>query len=235
MASPAASVVPIAMSLAVVACGPVLTNAPVPRPFPSPAGTAVENRTEAGTASTVPGSGADFFRYLEIVEQVETGGDCLARPAGSSAIGCYQMTSAALMDAGLKDVEGDWLDNPWGIDSDDEFRRNRRAQAAAMLRYTTANWQRLEPCVRDLIGTTVGGIALDQGALVAGAHLLGPTGLVRFVRCGLQAHCFPPPVAALNGGGHKLRAHATRHMSAASGLRVLESQAGTGSRCALQT
>ena len=194
----------------------------------------MENGSEANPVSTAPGGGADFPRYLEMVEEVETGGDCSASPAGSSAIGCYQMTDAALMDAGLKDAAGDWLHNPWGIDSDDEFRRNRRAQAAAMLRYTTTNWRRLEPCLRDLIGTTVGGIALDQGALVAGAHLLGPTGLVRFVRCGLRAHCIPPPVAELNGGGHKLRAHAIRQMRAASGLRVLESQAGTGSRCGLR-
>ena len=232
---PAATAIPVALCLAAVACGPVLTDAPVPRPFPSPSWAAVENGAEPHPVLTVPGSGADFSRYLEILEETETGGDCFASPTGSSAIGCYQMTSAALMDAGLKDAAGDWLDNPWGIDSDDEFRSNRRAQATAMLRYTTVNWRRLEPCVRDLIGTTVGGVALDQGALVAGAHLLGPTGLVRFVRCGLQAHCIPSPVAQLNGGGHKLRAVAVRRMSTAQGLRVLESPGGRGSRCGLRT
>lgn len=231
----AATAIPGALCLAVVACGPVLVGAPVPRPFPSPSGVAVENGSETHLVANAPGSGADFPRYLRILEESETGGNCFASPSGSSAIGCYQMTSAALMDAGLKDAEGDWLDNPWGIDSDDEFQGNRRAQAAAMLRYTTANWQRLEPCVRDLIGTSVGGVALDQGALVAGAHLLGPTGLVRFVRCGLQAHCIPTPVAELNGGGHKLRTAAIRRMSAAQGLRVLEWPGGRGSRCGLRT
>ena len=213
----------------------MLAGAPVPRPFPSPGRTIPANGSEAGSVSTAPGSGADFLRYLDMLEEHETGGNCFARPTGSSAIGCYQMTSAALMDAGLKDAEGDWLDNPWGIDSDDEFRSNRGAQAAAMLRYTMTNWSRVEPCLRDVIGTNVDGIALDQGALVAGAHLLGPTGLVRFVRCGLQARCIPSPVANLNGGGHKLRAHAIRRMSAASGLRILESRVGASSRCALQT
>ena len=233
--SPAAAAIPAAICLAVVACGPVLAGAPVPRPFPSPSGVVVENSSEANPVATVAGSGADFPRYLEMLEEIETGGDCLASPTGSSAIGCYQMTSAALMDAGFKDADGDWLNNPWGIDSDDEFRSNRHAQTAAMLRYTTTNWRRVEPCLRDVIGKTVGGIALDQGALVAGAHLLGPTGLVRFVRCGLQAHCIPPPVANLNGGGHKLRAIAIRRMSAAQGLRVLESPGGTRSRCGLRT
>ena len=153
--------------------------------------------------------------------EVETGGDCLARPAGSSALGCYQMTHAALVDAGFKEVGGGWADNPWGIDSDDEFRKNRRAQDAAMLRYTARNWLRLEPCVRDLIGRTVGGVALDQAALLAGAHLLGTTGVVRFVRCGLRARCIPPAIAAGNGGGHNLHASALRRMQAARGLRVL--------------
>ena len=232
---PAATTIPVAICLAVMACGPVLTGAPVPRPFPLAAGPpTVENGSEASVPN-LPGSGADFPRYLEMLEQVETGGDCHASPVGSSALGCYQMTSAALMDAGLKDAEGKWLDNPWGVRSDAGFRRNRRAQAAAMLRYTTTNWRRVEPCLRDVIGTTVGGIALDQGALVAGAHLLGPTGLLRFVRCGLQARCIPPPVATLNGGGHKLRAVAIRRMVAARGLRILASAGSTGSRCALRT
>lgn len=232
---PAATAIPVALCLAVASCGPMLVGAPVPRPFPSPGGAGVENGWDARPASSMPGSGADFPRYLQILEETETGGNCFASPSGSSAIGCYQMTSAALMDAGLKDAAGDWLDNPWSIDSDDEFQSNRHAQAAAMLRYTTANWRRLEPCVRELIGTTVGGVALDQGALVAGAHLLGPTGLMRFVRCGLQAHCIPRPVARLNGGGHNLRAVAIRRMSAAQGLRVLELPGGRGSRCGLRT
>lgn len=232
-ASRAAAAVPAAICLAAAACGPGLAGAPVPRPFPSPSRVVIEDG--ARPAGAVPGSGADFLRYLEMLEEVETGGDCFARPAGSSALGCYQMTRAALRDAGLKDAAGDWLDNPWGIDSDDEFQGNRPAQADAMLRYTTANWLRLEPCVRDLIGATVGGVALDHGALVAGAHLLGPTGLVRFVRCGLHARCLPPPAAKLNGGGQRLRADALRRMRAAQGLRILKSPGAAGARCRLPT
>ncbi|MCE2540841.1 MAG: hypothetical protein J4G16_10775 [Acidobacteria bacterium] len=168
-----------------------------------------------------------------MLEEVETGGNCFARPAGGSAIGCYQMTRAALRDVGFKNAAGDWLDNEWDVDSDDEFQRNRRAQDAAMLRYTTNNWLQVEPCVRDLIGRTVGGVALDQAALVAGAHLLGATGLVRFVRCGLRTRCISPEAAAANGGGRNLRANAIRRMRAARGLRVLGSTAGSGSRCGL--
>ena len=256
----AARAVPVAIALATAACGAARTDAPVPRPFPTappaeavprpfptapPAGAAprpfptappagVETRSDAPAASPGGWSGADFPRYLALVEEVETGGDCLARPAGGSALGCYQMTRAALVDAGFKDAAGDWRDNPWDIDSDDEFQRNRRAQDAAMLQYTARNWLTLEPCVRDLIGKTVGGVALDQAALVAGAHLLGATGVVRFVRCGLHARCLPPEVAAGNGGRRHLRASALRRMRAARGLRVLAPAGGAGSGCGLR-
>ena len=230
----AAPAIPVAISLAAAACGAARAGAPVPRPFPSVSAAVVETRSDPHPASLGRWSGADFPRYLALVEEVETGGDCLARPAGGSALGCYQMTRAALVDAGFKDPGGDWRDNPWDIDSDDEFRRNRRAQETAMLRYTARNWLRLEPCVRDLVGRTVGGVALDQAALVAGAHLLGATGVVRFVRCGLHARCIPPEIGAGNGGRRNLRASALRRMHAARGLRVLAPAAGAGSRCGLR-
>ena len=154
----------------------------MPRPFPSPARIVVDTDSEARPAATdsgarpaaaAQGSGVDFPRYLGLLQAAETGGDCFARPPGGSAIGCYQMTRAALVDAGLKDAAGNWLDNAWGIDSDDEFRSDRRAQDAAMLRYTAGNWLKVEPCVRDLVGRTVGDVVIDQAALLAGAHLLG--------------------------------------------------------------
>ena len=235
----AATAVPVALAVAFAACAPARVGTPVPRPFPSPAGAVTDRagRPERPVSiSTARWSGPDFPRYLALVEEVETGGDCLARPAGGSALGCYQMTRAALVDAGFNDAAGGWLDNPWGIDSDHAFQRDRGAQDAALLRYTVKNWRELEPCVRDLMGRTVGGVALDQAALVAGAHLLGATGLVRFVRCGLHEHCVSPRMAAVNGGPRRLRANAVRRMLAAQGLRVLASTstAGPGARCALR-
>ena len=231
----ASTAIPIAISIAFAACGPARTGAPVPRPFPSPSGPAIDAapETRPGRAAVAPSGGADFPLYLAMLEEVETGGDCLARPPGGSAMGCYQMTHAALRDVGFKNAAGDWLDNEWGVDSDDDFQRNRRAQDAAMLRYTANNWLQVEPCLRDLIGRTVGGVVLDQAALVSGAHLLGASGLVRFVRCGLRARCVSPAAAAANGGSRSLRANAMRRMRAAYGLRVLASTAGSGSRCGL--
>lgn len=234
-----ATAVPAALAVAFAACAPARVGAPVPRPFPSPAGAVTDGAGRTGRPVSIWAarwSGPDFPRYLALVEEVETGGDCRARPAGGSALGCYQMTRAALVDAGFYDAAGGWLDNPWGIDSDEAFQKDRGAQGAAMLRYTAKNWLELEPCVRDLMGRTVGGVALDHAALVAGAHLLGATGLVRFVRCGLHEHCVSPRMAALNGGPRRLRANAVRRMLAAHGLRVLASPstAGAGARCALR-
>ena len=231
--------VPAAIAVALAACAPARVGTPVPRPFPSPAGAVTDAAGGLGRpvpVSTARRSGPDFPRYLALVEKVETGGDCLARPVGGSALGCYQLTRAALVDAGLNDAAGGWVDNPWGIDSDDAFQRDRGAQDAAMLRYTAKNWLQLEPCVRDLMGRTVGGVTLDQAALVAGAHLLGATGVVRFVRCGLHERCVSPRMAARNGGPRRLRANAVRRMLAAQGLRVLASAspAGPGARCALR-
>ena len=231
----AVTVVTVATSIAFTACGAARVGAPVPRPFPSPSNPATAPPPEARPAPLAPSSGgSDFVRYLAMLEELETGGNCFARPAAGSAMGCYQMTRAALRDVGLKDAAGDWLDNEWDIDSDEEFQRNRRAQATAVLRYTTNNWLQLEPCLGDLIGRTVGGVTLDQGALVAGAHLLGATGLIRFVRCGLRARCISSAAAALNGDRSLLRAHAVRRMHAARGLRVLAASAGPGSRCGLR-
>ena len=201
--------------------------------FPCRRGSRATRAPGAGAAPAARRSGVDFPRYLAQVEAVETGGDCLARPAAGSALGCYQMTHAALVDAGLKNAGGGWVDNPWGVGSDDEFQRNRRAQDGAMLRYTARNWLRVEPCVRDLVGRTVGGVALDQAALVAGAHLLGATGVVRFVRCGLHVRCIPSWAAAGNGGSRNLHASALRRMRAARGLRVLAPASPRGARCGL--
>ena len=240
---PALAAIAVAVSVAVTACGPARVGAPVPRPFPSPSRIVVDTDSEGRPAATdwdarpaaaAQGSGVDFPRYLGLLQAVETGGDCFARPPGGSAIGCYQMTRAALVDAGLKDAAGNWLDNAWGIDSDDEFRSDRRAQDAAMLRYTAGNWLKVEPCVRDLVGRTVGDVVIDQAALLAGAHLLGATGLVRFVRCGMTVRCIAPEMAALNGGRRNLHASAVRRMHAVHGLRVLASTAGSGTRCGLR-
>lgn len=231
----AATVVTVATSIAFTACGAARVGAPVPRPFPSPSSPTTAPPSEARSAPVAPSSGgADFVRYLAMLEELETGGNCFARPVAGSAMGCYQMTRAALQDAKLKDAAGDWLDNEWNIDSDEEFLRNRHAQVAAVLRYTTNNWLQLEPCLRDYVGRTVGGVTLDQGALVAGAHLLGATGLIRFVRCELRASCISPEAAALNGNRRLLRANAVRRMHAARGLRILAARAGSGSRCGLQ-
>ena len=84
----AATAVPVALAVAFAACAPARVGTPVPRPFPSPAGAVTDRagRPERPVSiSTARWRGPDFPRYLALVEEVETGGDCLARPAGGSA------------------------------------------------------------------------------------------------------------------------------------------------------
>jgi len=95
------------MYIALAACGSARVGAPVPRPFPTPSTIPTDRASHALPETAALWGGADFPRYLAMVEQVETGGDCLASPPAGSAIGCYQMTRAALVDAGLKDGAGD--------------------------------------------------------------------------------------------------------------------------------
>ena len=93
----AATVVTVATSIAFTACGAARVGAPVPRPFPSPSSPTTAPPSEARSAPVAPSSGgADFVRYLAMLEELETGGNCFARPVAGSAMGCYQMTRAAL-------------------------------------------------------------------------------------------------------------------------------------------
>ena len=217
-----------ALSLGAAACG---SRSIAPQPFPSPDRPVVQRPAGAFTSAR---GGPDFPRYLRMVAAVESGGNCLVRHAGSSAIGCYGMTRAALVDAGLKDRRGRWRDNAWGIDSDDEFRRNRRAQDAAMLQYTAKNWRVLEPCMRDVMGRKIAGVVIDQAALIAGAHLLGVHDLIRFVRCGMRTRCISRQSAEANGGARNLRALAIRRMQAVRGMRVVHAGSGSASQCAIR-
>lgn len=117
----------------------------------------------------------------------------------SSAVGCYQLTTAALADVGWKSRTGDWLDNPWNIRSDDEFAANYAAQNAALDHYTALNWQRLGK-TRSLVGQRIGDVKVTEGGLLAAAHFLGPGGMRELSECGFRPDCIPEAAAAANGG-----------------------------------
>ncbi len=154
--------------------------------------------------ATLLASSIDCSSYRAQVIRHEVGGcgwseRCLAQNPHSSAVGCYQMTNAALADVGWKTRSGEWISNPWGITSDREFATDIDAQNEAFDHYTALNWQRLGS-TRSLVGTEVGQVRVTEGGLLAATHFLGPGGMRHFANCGLRPDCIPDAAASANGG-----------------------------------
>ncbi len=123
----------------------------------------------------------------------------LARNPHSGAVGCRQMTDAALADIGRKTRSGEWMGNPWSITSDREFAADLDAQNEAFDHCTAPNWQRLGS-TRSLVGTEVGQVRVTEGGMLAATHFPGPGGLRQFAGCGLRPDCMPDAAAGANGG-----------------------------------
>ena len=88
----------------------------------------------------VPGlcvaSEQDVARFFKLIASRESSGNCAAESENSTAMGCYQLTEAALIQAEFKDDAGNWLPNEYKITSKEEFLANPGANYTAMLRYT---------------------------------------------------------------------------------------------------
>ena len=160
--------------------------------------------------------------YLDLARRHESRG-CALSPSNSSAIGYYQMTLAALRDIGLKDDAGDWIENEWGITSDEEFRCHRTANDEAMKRFTENNWAMLADDVKDRIGRSAYGVVIDAASLLAGAHFLGARGMNDFVLCGMHVTCISE-FAVLTNGGDPDRIHRKLigRLKKAAGMNVSE-------------
>ena len=98
-----------------------------PRP---PTGSPPPRRWPPCCAAPAPAAANDagVRDYLDLASRHEARRGCTRSPSNSSAIGYYQMTLAALRDIGLKDDAGNWLDNEWGITTDEEFQCHRAGQ-----------------------------------------------------------------------------------------------------------
>ena len=166
------------------------------------------------------GNNAGVRDYLDLARKHESRG-CALSPSNSSAIGYYQMTLAALRDIGLKDDAGDWVENEWGITSDEEFRCHRTANDEAMKRFTENNWAMLADEVKDRIGRSAYGVVIDAASLLAGAHFLGARGMNDFVLCGMHVTCISE-FAVLTNGGDPARIHRKliERLTKAAGLNV---------------
>ena len=181
-------------------------------------------------------SDAGVREFLRLTEQYETGGDCTARPATSSAIGCYQMTRRALKDVGLKDDAGDWLPNPWGITSDEEFQTHRAANDYAMKQYARLNWGWLNCDTKSALCAGTYDIEIGPASLLTGAHFLGAGGMNDFVACGMGAECVSDTAVRANGGNRaRIHDRLMRRMEAVAGLDVSELTPADSTRCGGRT
>ena len=161
--------------------------------------------------------------YLDLASRHEARRSCTRSPSNSSAIGYYQMTLAALRDIGLKDDAGNWLENEWGITSDEEFQCHRAANDEAMKRFTENNWSILSEEVKNRIGRSAYGVLIDAASLLAGAHFLGARGMNDFVLCGMHATCFSERAVLTNGRDpDRIHRKLIRRMKAAAGLNLSE-------------
>lgn len=171
----------------------------------------------------VAANNAGVRDYLDLASRHEASRSCTRSPSNSSAIGYYQMTLAALRDIGLKDDAGNWLDNEWGITSDEEFQCHRAANDEAMKRFTENNWAILGEEVKDRIGRSAYGVLIDAASLLAGAHFLGARGMNDFVLCGMHATCLSERAVLTNGRDpDRIHRKLIRRMKAAAGLNLSE-------------
>ena len=131
----------------------------------------------------------DVMRYFKIIAEDESRSNCDAESRNSSAIGCYQMTKAALIDAEFMDSEGNWL-GKHGVYSPEDFRANKMANYEAALTYTQKNWDYLMYAGTDeQICTDFGDFTLDAASLLVGAHILGWRGVTWLLSCDLDSTC----------------------------------------------
>lgn len=109
-------------------------------------------------------------------------------PERGGYLGLYQMSEAALVDAGyyiqddtpnINDWEGTWTGRD-GIDNKEDFLANAQAQTNAVTAYHRKLWGYVQDMgLDDLVGEEQQGVTVTQSGLLAGAHLLGASGLSR--------------------------------------------------------
>ena len=153
-----------------------------------------------GVPAVCEASPEGVARFVAMIASQESGGLCSETSGTSSAMGCYQMTNAALRDIGWKDRDNEWLENEFGIESDGQFLANEEAQYVAMVEFTKLTWRRLPPDAKAAVCGTFDGFQLDHAGLLTGAHILGVVGVTEFIRCQMAPDCLRPAAVRANGG-----------------------------------
>jgi len=127
--------------------------------------------------------------FLDALGERESGGD-YGIVATLGYLGKYQFGELALVDIGYYELDGtaaiDWKGN-WtgkdGIDSKAEFLASGAVQEQAIRAYMELQWAYLGATER-FAGQTIGGIAITESSLLAGAHLLGAGTVTTFLEGG---------------------------------------------------
>jgi hypothetical protein len=130
--------------------------------------------------------------FLQGIAQEESGGNSYIPNPGSTAIGQYQLTEAALEDSGFgtfppnsitaADYNGNLSNFTWsgkdGVTSVASFEANQQAQTQAAMTFSQNLWSSLQNNgSTQYIGQTVNGQVLNQSAILDGSYVLGATGM----------------------------------------------------------
>jgi hypothetical protein len=130
-----------------------------------------------------------YEEFLDALGKKESGGDYTNEKL-PGRLGKYQMTEAALDDAGYAKYDGqqdDVFKHGWmgknGIHSKDDFLNSPSAQEDAVREFhKKLNGYIHHYGLDEAIGKTINGVEITMSGLLAGAHLVGAGGLIEYIK-----------------------------------------------------
>jgi hypothetical protein len=149
--------------------------------------------TPTQTAPAAPTAGDAHVDFLMALAQRESGGD-KASVNGPGYLGLFQMGGRALVDAQFYMLGPSNRENAWDgtftqrarfadVVSKETYLEHAGAQELAVRKFHEVVWTRIVRLRLDArVGTTIAGITLTRSGMLAGSHLVGVGGLLRFVR-----------------------------------------------------
>ena len=160
---------------AVTVCAPIVENTVPGEP-------SIDEEQENNPPSDgYIGNYADFLEVLGFRESTSNY-SCIS---ASGYLGMYQMSSAALIDAGFKDSNGNWtsLAASYGVTSNATFLSSPDAQEYAVKAYHKKIWGYLEYYdYQSILGRTYYGVIVTESGLLAAAHLVGAYGVTNAIK-----------------------------------------------------
>ena len=97
--------------------------------------------------------------------------------------GMYQLGKLALTEAGYYDIKKDKFTGKNGINSKKDFLNDPAAQEDAVRCFEQAQWKQLKNmCNKYYYNQKINGIQLTDSGLLAGAHLVGPSEVCKYLK-----------------------------------------------------